>query len=550
MYSLGRFLRLKYYQLLLNGNPHLLYARAPDTNLHLESAQALISGLNPPKDQWVWSLESFDVSNWQPIAIHTNELKYDDLLSTDTSNCYRLEQELSGWKNSSRYQSLLNEHRHDLQTLRTNTGLEFEDDLDMLIQIEQSLRIRKFFAPDQLPDWLSASMTDRLSHISNVCAQSRYGLAEVQRLYVGRFLHQLMVNLNTKIREHKAILTEVSATETKPGPGSAGSTADHLNGESAPSSSSSSTGTMKQKNPSQSSGLNSQSLSTNTNPRMQAPSNEFLNSYTYAYDDSAGLTSRWAHISSSIMQPTTREPNVYVYVLDRQRFIALLNSLHIYTNQPQFGAVLLVELHYDPITFTYFLRFLTSSSDNPVVISEPLRLNPLACGEGVECEPQQFEQNLRHLMLDRETWREGCTGYNLVGPPINLKPPSETSMDKQTIDSMLSMSTLVPKNPTAASTPRTSSTTATVTKQQQQATTMVPPSSTEITTMQQLINSTEPEIIMTENANFNPTSTSSTPAPSQHLHSHQHTETRSSDHSVKTHPRFGSSSAVITPAAS
>lgn len=363
MYAMGEFLKLRYYQLLLRGNPRMVYARSADTNVHLESAQILLAGLNPPKDGWLWS--SFrDLDYWQPIAVHTNEPKMDDLLGPEVENCFRLERELEAWKNTSKYQQLLNEFRHDLQTLRSSTGLDFEDDLEMIIKIEDSLRTRKAYNSASLPDWYSQTMADRLTHIVDVCAESRYGPTDVQRLYVGRLLHEISSIIGMKIREHRLSMAAVQ------------------------SGSSSVSGELSE--------IESQHQLGDKNPSRQA-------------DQSS--------LQQNCRETLSRhgEPNMFVFVMDRQRLSALLKSLRVYTIQPQFGSLLLVELHFDPINSAYFIRLFTTNSDDPVIITEPLRVNPFACGDSMECDPQQFEQNLRHLMLDKDTWRDACAPIN-IGP--------------------------------------------------------------------------------------------------------------------------------------
>lgn len=362
MFAMGEYLKLRYYQLLLRGNPHLTKARSAGTEAHIESAQTLLAGLNPPKDEWLWSPFQ-ELQNWQPVAVHSSEPRYDDLLSPDVDNCFRLEQELEIWKNSSQYQELLNEFLHDLQTVRSNTGLDFEDDLEMLMKIHDSMKTRKSYSPETLPDWFSKTMSDRLAHISDVCADSRYGSAEVQRLYVGRLLRDINDFIGSKIREHRANMATSQA-------------------ESVPI------------------------LSNGNEPDR-------------------GRKSLKARTVVDISPKRTSEGNIFLYMMDKQRLIALLKSLRVYTTQPQFGSLLIIELHYDPINSNYFIRMFTTNSDDPIMVSEPIRVNPNACGESLECEPQQFEQNLRHLMLDKETWRDACSTLDIA--PITSPSTSQTT---------------------------------------------------------------------------------------------------------------------------
>lgn len=348
MYLLGKFLKLRYYHLLLNGNPRKIYARAAALDRHLESAQALLAGLNPPKDSWFWSSTN-ELSEWQPKAVHSTATEYDDLLSIE-SNCFKLEQDKISWKNSTKYQQLLNEFRHDLQTLRANTGLEFEDDLEMLSAIEDALRTRKAFK-ENVPAWYTSTFANRLGHIADVTTESRFNSASVQRLYVGRLLHEVAERINTKILLHQQLL----ANQAEAG---------------------------RHEFADESLSLVKQEPQLIANP-----------------SDNAG--------KANTIQAAD-DPNIFVYITDKLRLAALMSSLQIYSSEPRFGSLLLIELHFDPINQIHFLRLFTISSSSPNSFPEPLRVNPIACMDSLECAPQQFEQNIRHLMLDKGSWQEAC----------------------------------------------------------------------------------------------------------------------------------------------
>lgn len=332
MYLLGKFLKLRYYHLLLNGNPRKIYIRSSDSDKCLESAQSLLAGLNPPKNRWFWSKSTSELNNWQPKAIHTTDQSYDDLLSPE-SNCFKLEQERLLWKNSTKYQQLLSEFRHDMQTLRSNTGLEFEDDLEMLSGLEDALKTRKAY-DDNTSAWYTNTFANRLAHIADVATGSRYASTSVQRLYVGRILHEIVQNVNTKILYHQLDLSSKQGTN------------------------------------------------------QDAEDNKIVQQTKYK----SRLT----------------EPDMYVYMTDKNRLASLMNSLQIYSSQPYFGSMLIIELHFDPINEVHFLRLFIVSSTSPNSFPEPLRVNPIACVDSPECAPQQFEQNIRHLMLDKGSWQESC----------------------------------------------------------------------------------------------------------------------------------------------
>lgn len=386
MYLLGKFLKLRYYHLLLNGNPRKTYARAAALDRHLESAQALLAGLNPPKDSWFWSSTN-ELSEWQPKAVHSTATEYDDLLSIE-SNCFKLEQDKMSWKNSTRYQQLLNEFRHDLQTLRANTGLQFEDDLEMLSEIEDALRTRKAFG-ENVPAWYTSTFANRLGHIADVTTESRFNSASVQRLYVGRLLHEVAERINTKILFHQQVLANVEAGRHELADGSLSS--------------------FKQE------------------PQLVGTSS-----------DNSG--------KANTIQAAD-DPNIFVYITDKQRLAALMSSLQIYSSEPRFGSLLLIELHFDPINKIHFLRLFTISSSSPNSFPEPLRVNPIACMDSVECAPQQFEQNIRHLMLDRRSWQEACLSNSKPTNSLTTGAPFQPLITDDLSNQPLQEITVPPSTP-------------------------------------------------------------------------------------------------------
>lgn len=333
MFLLGKFLKLLYYDRLLKGNPRKVSITSADSDKCLESAQSLLAGLNPPQDNWIWSSQ---LTNWQPKAIHTTESTSDDLLSSESS-CLRQDYYQDAWKNSSKYLQLLNEFRHELQLMRQNTGLEFEDDLEILTNIEEALKVRKKFDNNNVPSWYTDPFASRLSHIANMATVIRYEAPEMQQLIVGRLLHEIIENVFDKIRTD---LTASGATIVG---------LDNLKG-------------------------NKQSAY-----KIQASKDH------------------------------ATEPNMFIYMTDKQHLSALLNSLRISSNQSDFGSLLIIELHYDPIKQVHFLRLFTVDSPSHNVIPEPVRVkNSVACQDSADCSPQQLGRSIRHLAIRKQAWQQLC----------------------------------------------------------------------------------------------------------------------------------------------
>lgn len=394
MYLLGKFLRLRYYQRLLQGNPRRLSVRSENSDKCLESAQALLAGLNPPRDKWLWSTSGQDdqlAKEWQPKAVHTTFEHQDDLLSSQTK-CLQMDSLRAAWKNSSRYAHLLSEFRHDLQILRQNTGLEFEDDLEVVANVEEQLRARSAFALQArgsvgVPSWYTSTFAQRLAHIAYVTNGCRFGQASSQRLFAGRLLDTMVKNIFAKIRSDltagESLLTTgnnedeqqqdsttaaLDSNETNDGPRSGPE-------QLAPAA--------KREKPKQ----------------QQSRSIEPVRSKSKLLPPEEQIKLKLAH---------QMEPSLFFYMTDKQHLTALMNSLKIYSQQPHYGALLIVELHHDPGNQIHFLRLFTINSHSHNVLPEPVRVNPTACLDSVECSPQQFERNIRHLRLDKQAWQQSC----------------------------------------------------------------------------------------------------------------------------------------------
>ncbi len=51
-----------------------------DYDRTLMTVSSLLAGLFPPKDYQIWSNDSLGM-NWQPISIHTNDIKNDNVIN-------------------------------------------------------------------------------------------------------------------------------------------------------------------------------------------------------------------------------------------------------------------------------------------------------------------------------------------------------------------------------------------------------------------------------------------------------------------------------------
>uniref|UniRef100_A0A6G1SKS0 2-phosphoxylose phosphatase 1 n=1 Tax=Aceria tosichella TaxID=561515 RepID=A0A6G1SKS0_9ACAR len=452
MYLLGKFLRLRYYEKLLKGNPKRLLVRSENSDKCLESAQALIAGLNPPANNWFWSTSGTSKSSssmsastltsggspstdndlahlWQPKSVHTTSEQLDDLLSSKT-RCLTMDSLQAHWKNTTRYAHLLNEFRHDLQILRQNTGLEFEDDLEMLANIEDQLRARSSLTTETndsppMPSWYTSTFASRLAHVADATAGCRFSQIGTQRLYVGRLLDTITKNIFGKIR------SDLTSGLSMLGGGSGGDSDGLLDNDEEDDGNDRELGQVDENDPTVvdfNKTIAASKRDKGANSRGKGQQEEILIRKNKLLPPEERAKLKLAHHT---------EPNVFVYMTDKQHLTALLNSLKIYSSQTHYGALLIIELHYDSANQIHFLRMFTVNSFSHNVLPEPVRVNPIACLDSVECSPQQFERNIRHLRLDKLSWQRSCqvaddSGHGGSGSGAISTPSSNQMPDSGT----------------------------------------------------------------------------------------------------------------------
>lgn len=98
-YKLGQYLRRRYHR-LLHGNRYSankVYVQSTDTDRTLMSSQCIVAGLFIPygNDRW-----SSDITNWQPIPVHTVPHQQDHILSGG-KKCQQYEESLKQYMNTS-----------------------------------------------------------------------------------------------------------------------------------------------------------------------------------------------------------------------------------------------------------------------------------------------------------------------------------------------------------------------------------------------------------------------------------------------------------------
>lgn len=126
MYKMGLKLRNHYTDFLGSTcNPRSLYIRSSAVDRCIESASALLAGLCPPSNRWVW-YDGLDSSQnlaqiWQPIAIQTVDKSLDSILFSE-AYCPAADEERLKVFRSKEVQEKLNNSKEFIDKIAKFTG--------------------------------------------------------------------------------------------------------------------------------------------------------------------------------------------------------------------------------------------------------------------------------------------------------------------------------------------------------------------------------------------------------------------------------------------
>lgn len=82
-FALGQWLRQRYDKVLLRNTPNEIYIRSTDYTRPIESAEANLAGLYPPKGDQIWNPKL----SWQPIPVHSVPGEYDYMIGATVPSC-------------------------------------------------------------------------------------------------------------------------------------------------------------------------------------------------------------------------------------------------------------------------------------------------------------------------------------------------------------------------------------------------------------------------------------------------------------------------------
>lgn len=120
-YELGKYLRRRYFNLLVDGrySPDKVYVQSSDKDRTLISAAANLAGLFPPEKDQIWNDE---IPNWLPIPIHTIPLELDYTIASERP-CPRYKKAHKEDFKSPEFKAFFNQAKEHVKTIEENAGL-------------------------------------------------------------------------------------------------------------------------------------------------------------------------------------------------------------------------------------------------------------------------------------------------------------------------------------------------------------------------------------------------------------------------------------------
>ena len=203
MYSFGQDLR-KRYSHYLGDSPKNIYLRSSASNRCIESASALVSGLYPPKNRWIWSKDLI-AQFWQPIAIQT-VLKSSDGLLVPNSDCPAADAAYEQTMRSKEVQQFLDSQKDFIKKVEEKTGEKYTK-LRQLDYLFDTLKAETTFdEPKPMPKWvheLGNDTFERLKEFEWKAFKYDWSSKTVQRLRAGLILKELTNNMEKAIKGEK-----------------------------------------------------------------------------------------------------------------------------------------------------------------------------------------------------------------------------------------------------------------------------------------------------------------------------------------------------------
>jgi hypothetical protein len=196
MYKFGQQLRQRYKE-YLGSTPKNIQIRSSSANRCIESAAAVVAGMYPPENRWIWSKDDPIANYWQPIAIQTVLKSTDGMLVTN-SHCPAADAAYEEVMKSKEVQNFMESNKEFIEEVGNKTGAKYTKlrELDFLydtLHIETS-----FEEPLEEPKWLRVvgnGTLERLKQFELKAFEFDWSSKKVQRLRGGLILKELLLNM-------------------------------------------------------------------------------------------------------------------------------------------------------------------------------------------------------------------------------------------------------------------------------------------------------------------------------------------------------------------
>jgi hypothetical protein len=204
-YEFGQDLRRSKYSNFLNENYNRenVYVRSTDYDRTLVTVSSILAGLYPPNGEQKWNNEIG--SKWQPIPIHTNDIKLDNIFYQ--KECPKVKDLFEQVKQTDEFKSYLNQNKdfiNDLNVAIVNGNVTIYD----LEHIADGIFIEKENNMN-LPKWAQDNY-EKIIELGSYIYHFYYLTNEQARLVAGGILNQLRVNIQTKTTNYSSVKSQLS----------------------------------------------------------------------------------------------------------------------------------------------------------------------------------------------------------------------------------------------------------------------------------------------------------------------------------------------------
>ncbi|XP_053119206.1 prostatic acid phosphatase-like isoform X3 [Hemicordylus capensis] len=158
------------------------------------SAQAILAGLFPPRDEQLWNPKIL----WQPIPVHTVPVQDEKLLHFPMPGCKRFYQLLKETMGSTEVQSTLKSQMEFLGQMAKNMGYDVKSLMDFnnhkLWNAYDTLLVQKIHRK-QLPSWANEDSIARLKFLMEYAVTAIFGIhkqEEKSRLQGGNLVKAIL----------------------------------------------------------------------------------------------------------------------------------------------------------------------------------------------------------------------------------------------------------------------------------------------------------------------------------------------------------------------